>query len=558
MQASPLLFFFTHGFLNFAFSAATPSITTPCGIIDGVYTNLTIAPNVQLEVYRAIPYAEPPVGKLRWQPTVDSICWPGKGHLNATSVGNACMQWQEPYTPPAQSEDCLTLDVFVKRNGKINSTNEKSPVLVWIHGGDSLFGDSEAYGDVQNLLVDQESAVLVVIQFRLNAFGMLATRELSKNDVRGVSGNYGTLDQQSALRWVQSNIGYFSGDKSKVVILGQSSGGTSIYALMASKASTNLFAGAISLSGSPNISMSLAQAEQQNVEFVNAANCTGRGVECLYDLTTQQVLGSIPLAWNSPPGFPAAANKGVGLQHPGVVIADGVTVIDLLTAYAIPMIDVPFVISTTGQETNDFSDGSEGNWTIAYLNDFLHKSLLSWGEDTVNSVKHLYGIDKTPPTDPVDLIYYNIQTDLTVMCGNIALAKQQALFAKTPVYSLTVSKRPVVPVPESFPVKYAYHNIDYEFASQTFAFWLPNSYKPAEEDVKFGAMLRNMWWEMARTGVPPLIKPIKFSIEADQPVGSTVNIITENGTLTAVPNPYTEKCKLWKQADIWEQFWWAN
>jgi carboxylesterase type B len=170
-------------------------------------------------------------------------------------------------------------------------------------------GSTAFYGPVENLVsLYDGQAIVVTSNFRVGNFGFLALNELSKEDPRGVSGNYALLDIQQALRWVQTNAAAFGGDKSKVRVLrlshtilaglivsvallscgcalawhlahaqvtliGQSSGGTNILALMASPASKNLFSAGISLSGSPNITMSLAAAEAQDQKFVENVRC---------------------------------------------------------------------------------------------------------------------------------------------------------------------------------------------------------------------------------------------------------------------------------------------
>ena len=124
------------------------------------------------------------------------------------------------------------------------------------------------------LLAAQGPVVAVSINYRLNVIGWLATPELKKRDPRPSSGNLGLLDQQFALKWLQRNAAAFNIDRKRVTLFGQSSGGTAILALLASPGSRGLFSGAISLSGSPNITASLASAEAQNRALVDRLNCS--------------------------------------------------------------------------------------------------------------------------------------------------------------------------------------------------------------------------------------------------------------------------------------------
>ena len=131
----------------------------------------------------------------------------------------------------------------------------------------------------------------VSINYRLNGFGFMALPDLGTVDPRGVSGNYGFLDQQLGLRWVQDNIAAFGGDASRVTVWGQSSGGTSVLALLASPASNGLFSRALSLSGSPNITADLDFAYRQNDGFVQQAGCAGVAnvTACLLQLSAAAV-----------------------------------------------------------------------------------------------------------------------------------------------------------------------------------------------------------------------------------------------------------------------------
>jgi carboxylesterase type B len=119
----------------------------------------------------------------------------------------------------------------------------------------------------------------VTPNFRLGALGFLALPELSAADPRGSSGNYALLDIQLALQWVQANAHAFGGDAQRVTLIGQSSGGTNILALLASPTSVGLFSAGISLSGSPNITMDLTKAEEQGTELVNNAHCSSNCID---------------------------------------------------------------------------------------------------------------------------------------------------------------------------------------------------------------------------------------------------------------------------------------
>jgi para-nitrobenzyl esterase len=198
-----------------------------------------------LHVFKGIPYAMPPVGPARWKPPVPMPPWTDV--RDAKQFGAACMQpisrgasiyAQDLGTP---SEDCLTLNIWAPADAR------NAPVFVWIHGGALTSGSSkEMLYDGSQLAM--RGIVVVSINYRLGVFGYFAHPELSAESARGVSGNYGLLDQIEALRWVQSNIDAFGGDKANVTIAGESAGGLSVMYLMASPDARGLFSKAIAQS----------------------------------------------------------------------------------------------------------------------------------------------------------------------------------------------------------------------------------------------------------------------------------------------------------------------
>lgn len=189
-----------------------------------------------VQVFRGIPYAAPPVGDLRWREPAAVAPW--EGVRSATEFGNICHQGPALAAMtgeelPTRSEDCLYLNVWT---GAIGGET-KQPVMVWIHGGGLTLGWGHQRGYDGTHLAEQ-GVVLVSINYRLGALGFLAHPLL--NDEAGVSGNYGLKDQIAALEWVRLNIQSFGGDPNNVTIFGESAGGTSVHALIASPRSRGL------------------------------------------------------------------------------------------------------------------------------------------------------------------------------------------------------------------------------------------------------------------------------------------------------------------------------
>ena len=217
--------------------------------------------------FKGIPFAEPPVGDLRWKPPQPVKNW--QGGRKADKFGPRCMQrnvfGDMNFRSNGMGEDCLYLNVWTpaKKSG------EKLPVLVYFYGGGFVAGDgSEPRYDGESMA--HKGIVAVTVNYRLGVFGFFAHPELTKESPQHASGNYGLLDQHAALLWVQRNIAAFGGDPKRVTIAGESAGSISVSAQMASPLSKNLIAGAIGESGSIIGALSavpLTQGEQMGAKF---------------------------------------------------------------------------------------------------------------------------------------------------------------------------------------------------------------------------------------------------------------------------------------------------
>jgi para-nitrobenzyl esterase len=226
-----------------------------------------------LRAFKGIPFAEPPVGALRWQPPQPLKKWT-EARL-ATAFGAQCMQRRQfadmVFRSNGMSEDCLFLNVWTPAK----TARERLPVLVYFYGGGFTAGDgSEPRYDGAAMAL--RGIVALTVNYRLGVFGLLAHPELTKESARHASGNYGLLDQASALQWVRDNIAAFGGDPAKVTIAGESAGSISVSALMASPLANGLIAGVIGESGAainPTFSpVPLADAERAGTALATALN----------------------------------------------------------------------------------------------------------------------------------------------------------------------------------------------------------------------------------------------------------------------------------------------
>ena len=217
-----------------------------------------------LAVYKAIPYAAPPVGDLRWKAPQPAKPW--KGVLKAEDVAKWPPQPEKSYVKyDMMSEDCLYLSVATPAK----TVNDALPVMVFIHGGG--FATEHYGGDLWQSLA-RRGVVAVSIEYRAGSLGFMAHADLAKESPEGHSGNYGILDQIFALQWVQRNIKNFGGDPTKVTIFGESAGAMSCHILCASPLAKGLFRACISQSGafmSPMNVVNEQQAQMLGWMFMN-------------------------------------------------------------------------------------------------------------------------------------------------------------------------------------------------------------------------------------------------------------------------------------------------
>ena len=238
-------------------------ITTTNGIIEGEFD---IKTNIQS--FKGIPFAQPPVGNLRWKAPQAATNW--SGVKQTKKFGPRAIQsnvfGDMGFRSDGTSEDCLYLNVW----SPAKSANEKLPVLVYFYGGGFAAGDgSENRYDGENMA--KKGIVTLTVNYRLGIWGFFSHPELTTESPNHASGNYGLLDQNAALKWVQANIAKFGGDPKRVTIAGESAGSIAVSAQMASPLSKGIIAGAIGESGGsifPTLSpVPLAEAEKTGLEF---------------------------------------------------------------------------------------------------------------------------------------------------------------------------------------------------------------------------------------------------------------------------------------------------
>jgi para-nitrobenzyl esterase len=242
-----LILLFCAVFWTFAQTGDHPIqvVKTEAGLVSGTTSK-------GITIFKGVPFAQPPVGDLRWKEPLPSKPW--QGILACTKFGPSpyqskpvpFMMWTQEFIAPAEplSEDCLYLNIWTPAK---NAT-EKLPVLVWIYGGGFVSG-SAACPIYDGEMLAKAGIVYVSINYRVGVFGFLSHPELTSESDHGSSGNYGLMDQLAALRWIKKNISAFGGDPNRVTIAGQSAGSMSVQSLVASPLGKGLFQGVIAQSG---------------------------------------------------------------------------------------------------------------------------------------------------------------------------------------------------------------------------------------------------------------------------------------------------------------------
>lgn len=244
--------------------------------------------------WKAIPYAAPPVGPLRWRPPQKVQAWPGV--RAADKVGALCQQKYNPTDngvgPPPMSEDCLTLNVWAPVKAK------RAPVMVWIHGGGYANGSgTAALYDGQALA--KQGVVVVTLNYRLGRFGFFAHPALKASAPGEMIGNYGLMDVVAALSWVRDNIDRFGGDPAQVTIFGESAGGAAVNALMVSPIARDLFSKAVVQSGLGREGMAsvdeasasgVAFAQQLGLQDASAAQLRGLSADAIVQAGDIEIL----------------------------------------------------------------------------------------------------------------------------------------------------------------------------------------------------------------------------------------------------------------------------
>jgi para-nitrobenzyl esterase len=437
-----------------------------------------------IRTYKGIPFAAPPVGSLRWREPQPIVAWPGV--LKADKFSASCIQQIVPEFGPWTyefmthndvSEDCLYLNVFTPAR----SASAKLPVLVHIYGG-GFTGGSAAVPIYDGEGLAKKGLIVVTFNYRLGALGFLAHSELTKESAHHASGNYGLMDQISALRWVHQNIAYFGGDPNNVTIAGQSAGSMSVHDLTASPLANGLFHRAIAQSGGSTVGgvgLSIEPAPLASAEAAGEKFAELKGAKSLAELRAlswQKILESVPGADPmSGPHF-APIVDGYVLPAPFMdVIAQGKqNDVETLTG------------GTTGELGGLFAPGAP-----ITAKGFQDQARKRYG-DAADQFLKLY----PAATDEQAQTAQRDSTRDQALVAMYLWAKVRSKTAKTKVYEYLWDH--ALPGPAA--AKYgAFHSSEIPYVMNT----LDNSKRPfTDEDRRIAAMMSSYWANFAATGDP--------------------------------------------------------
>jgi len=458
--------------------------------------------NGAVDEFLGIPYAAPPVGALRWQPPQPAASW--SGVRDATRFAPHCPQAATPFGQASTSEDCLFLNVFTPSHQHAGS---HFPVMVWIHGGALVTGESDDY-DPAALVAD--GVTVVTINYRLGALGFLAHPALA--DANGQSGDYGLMDQQAALRWVQRNIASFGGNPHNVTVFGESAGGLSTLSQVASPQARGLFERAIVESGSYNLTQaSLASAEAAGEAFAAKAGCASQTAACLRSLPVSTILANQNAA-----GYTPNINTEVLPETLGTAFATG------------NFNRVPIINGTNRDEWRLFVALSElsGNpVTASNYQDMISSTL------GVPAAVAAFIAAKYPLTafHSSSIALGAVGTDAIFACPALTIDQSVSRFVPTFAYEFNDENAPELFLPPvSFPYGAAHASeIQYLMGLPTAAF--PGTLSAQQQQL--AATMKGYWTNFATRGFPS---------SSGTPFWPLFNNPTQNMQSLAPPAPQTE------------------
>ncbi|MFW9823484.1 MAG: carboxylesterase/lipase family protein [Candidatus Thorarchaeota archaeon] len=361
-----------------------------------------------IKKFKGIPYAEPPVGELRFKPSIPKKPWIGV--LDCTKFGPVVPQRDSFFTPkprPLQDEEnCLTLNVWTPE-----MDDAKRPVLFWIHGGGLSFGSGSLTNGTN--LAKLGNVVIISINYRLGIFGYLF--------IEDEIANLGQLDQITALQWVRENITLFGGDPNNVTIFGQSAGAVAVSTLMVMPSAKGYFNRVISQSGAPHPGRYHPDSGIRGAERVmTALDIKGFDIEALQKVPTHKIV-------NVQTKMELEA-RAQGRNFPYGIYIDGKTLLKhpleaLRDGFAS---DVELIVGTNQDEVNLYTALTPPSKILDEEGLFkrTHRMISVFNQDENATQKIIETYKKTRNGEPQEILN-TISTDFRFRISGIRLAEAQ-------------------------------------------------------------------------------------------------------------------------------------
>jgi para-nitrobenzyl esterase len=425
-------------------------------------------------VFKNIPFAQPPVGDLRWREPLAAKAWTGV--RDATAFGPMCNQNDNKAIP--HSEDCLQLNVWTPKWPQTSAV----PVMVWIHGGGNTAGSGmEALFNGEALA--RHGVVVVNVNYRLGIFGFFAHPELTKESPHHAAGNYGLADQILALHWVRDNIARFGGNPANVTIFGESAGASDVNALIASPLSKGLFVRVTAQSGPVGAQISLADSERRGVDV--AAKLGFTGPEALSKLRALSDAELMEKFVQAGPGM------GLGINVDGWVLTEPVS-----TVYAEGRQQkVALLIGNNSQEMQPRGAPGDIRQMISQrYGPLADRALAAYGVNGAND----------PQPDPENgTAMLQFTTDNSFRCGTVQELIWHTAAGNTGYeyqFSRTVHGQDALGAP---------HASEIPFIFGTLPVW-QNMRKYNDSDQQYAPQMQEYWTNFAKTGDPNGGKLVKW------------------------------------------------
>ncbi|XP_054165718.1 acetylcholinesterase-like, partial [Oppia nitens] len=503
-------------------------IKTTSGVVRGQTIQVL---NKQIDEFIGIPFAEPPVGELRFAKP-KPIIRPAPDIIDATIPKNSC--WQLPSrNNQTYSEDCLFVNIWTP-NRVVNESVQsgQKPVMFYIYGGSFVSGSIFLLNLYNGSVLATNDVVIVTTNYRLGVLGFLYGADES------APGNAGLYDQLLALKWVKDNIEAFGGDPNQVTIFGQSAGSISVSAHILSPLSKGLYRRAIMESGALMFNkdrdpISTQEALELNKQIGHKLNCTGHNwLQCLRNVRPEQLVFKLKLI------LPLIGTEFLPVRAIEEFQKHSVnTDIDLIAG----------VTRNEGSIAGGILSVSLDNMTVAKFTDYINKTDLLFHNLNATKIEDFYlkSVDKTNAS-ALRRAFQDFFGDVALKCPTYLFARQlNKIKTKTKnvyFYEFTyISEKFSKYLPNNIHKKDICHGSDIPYVFGL-PFIMPDMFEPIDQT--FSKSIIQMWTEFTKTGKPDNLWPL---IESEKSNNVLVCDLNPKNMTKIFENPFYEICDIfWK------------